>query len=132
MRQIRDKYETNTRQISAEKTKAALSTDICSDMRHTWQDIQLQLMLCRRNYHTPKKHLHIKRKPLPSPSSQRLNCHHFYFSNNKICRPSQDMVFFQITGDRVTITNYWISHNTCNTLLPRLLQTQQQSNTLDG
>ena len=37
------------------------------------------------------------------------------------------MVFFQITGDRVTITNYLLSCNTCNTFVPGRLQTKNQS-----
>ena len=37
------------------------------------------------------------------------------------------MVFFQITGDRVTITNYLLSCNTCNTFVPGRLQTENQS-----
>ena len=41
------------------------------------------------------------------------------------------MVFFQITGDRVTITNYLLSCNTCNTFVPGRLQTENQSLALE-
>ena len=121
MRQIRDKY-----------LQKRPGTDICSDMRHTYtsmagylasinvmSSILLYTYILKGNLCRAQAHRDWIFITLISP-------------NNNVCRPSQDMVFFQITGDRVTITNYWISHNTCNTLLPRLIKTQQQSNTLDG
>ena len=114
MRQIRDKY-----------LQKRPGTDICSDMRHTYtsmagylasinvmSSILLYTYILKGNLCRAQAHRDWIFITLISP-------------NNNVCRPSQDMVFFQITGDRVTITNYWISHNTCNTLLPRLIKTQQ-------
>ena len=119
------------RQISAEKTRQLSPLTFAQTWdthAHLWQDIWLQLMLCRRNYYTPT----YQKETFAEPKLTEIELASVLFPKQNICRPSQDMVFFQITGDRVTITNYWISHNTCNTLLPRLIQTQQQSNTLDG